>query len=175
MESKWSPFYFFKFILIWEWNFQGKVEVIAALLESGASCNASANNGCSPLHLAAQYGHCKACKLLLEYGADLSARQSDGCSPLDLACEFGREDVSSNNIKMDQLLVFLRLTLMKRIKISFFSFIFITLQWLVYFFNYICFRFFDYYFIITKQFICPINFNNMFITLDLLRSAVHFT
>jgi len=67
---------------------------VANLLQSGSKYNVCASNGVTPLHFAAQYGHCKVCRILLEYGADPARRDSGGSTCLDLACEFGRLEVS---------------------------------------------------------------------------------
>ena len=50
----------------------GSAEVVAALLDGGASVNATAGaamSGATALYLAAQYGHAHICRLLLRRGA----------------------------------------------------------------------------------------------------------
>jgi ankyrin repeat protein len=45
------------------------------LISCGADVNASADEGCTPLHIATFKGQCPAILLLLEAGADVNARQ----------------------------------------------------------------------------------------------------
>ncbi len=62
-----------------------------ALIENGANVNVSANNGTTPLHLAAVAIADEAAKALLKAGADINARDNNGNTPLLLACKRSSE------------------------------------------------------------------------------------
>ena len=59
---------------------------LAALLENGADVNMLDRSGCTPLHLAASFGHKAIVELLLVKGADIHARVN-GSTALHLAAE----------------------------------------------------------------------------------------
>lgn len=65
--------------------------ITLALIENGADVNAAANNGTTPLHLAAVNITEDAAKALVKAGADINARDNDGNTPLLLACKHGGE------------------------------------------------------------------------------------
>ncbi len=55
-----------------------------------ADVNAAAEDGLTPLHLAAAWGHDAVVELLLARRADLGARTTAGLTPLDLAAKHER-------------------------------------------------------------------------------------
>jgi ankyrin repeat protein len=61
------------------------VEVIAALISTGASPNCQNPGGMTPLHWAALNGQADRTKTLLEGGANPTLRNREGKTPLDLA------------------------------------------------------------------------------------------
>ena len=61
-----------EYLLLFIRSVAGSAEVVAALLDGGASVNATAGaamSGAKALYLAAQYGHAHICRLLLQRGA----------------------------------------------------------------------------------------------------------
>jgi uncharacterized protein len=77
----------------------GDVERLRTLLEADASlANAWSDDGFTPLHYAAFFGHPEAAKLLTERGADLEARSTNeqfalDASPLHSAAAAGEREV----------------------------------------------------------------------------------
>jgi ankyrin repeat protein len=69
----------------------GKVEIVRALLDSGAKVGARQQGGLTPLHGAAFEGSEEMIRLLLDHGADPDARNDAGKTPADLAREQGRK------------------------------------------------------------------------------------
>lgn len=65
--------------------------VSLALIENGANVSASANNGTTPLHLAAVTVTDDAAKALIKAGADINAQDNNGNTPLLLACKRSSE------------------------------------------------------------------------------------
>jgi len=55
------------------------------LLEQGANRDKAADNGNTPLHVAAKWLRLETAKLLMVYGADLNARTTWGQLPIDIA------------------------------------------------------------------------------------------
>jgi len=74
----------------------GSAEVVAALLDGGASVNATAGaamSGATALYLAAQHGHAHICRLLLRRGAWVDAPIAElHVTPLFVAAERGAID-----------------------------------------------------------------------------------
>jgi ankyrin repeat protein len=65
----------------------GEFDRVERLLEGGAAVNACSDDGWTPLHLAASFGHAKIAELLLAHDADVTARSknSNGNTPLHAA------------------------------------------------------------------------------------------
>jgi ankyrin repeat protein len=65
----------------------GEFDRVERLLASGAAANTLSDDGWTPLHLAAFFGHAKIVELLLSHGADVAARSrnSNGNTPLHAA------------------------------------------------------------------------------------------
>jgi ankyrin repeat protein len=65
----------------------GEFDRVERLLEGGAAVNACSDDGWTPLHLAAFFGHAKIAELLLAHDADVTARSrnSNGNTPLHAA------------------------------------------------------------------------------------------
>ncbi|XP_078384426.1 oxysterol-binding protein-related protein 1-like [Oculina patagonica] len=85
---------------------RGDLDTVLSLLQAKSSKNGSrssidinckgkskANQGWTPLHLAAYFGHMNVVKALLEKGADVNARNGMGDTPLHRAAFTGRADV----------------------------------------------------------------------------------
>ncbi|MCA9251335.1 MAG: ankyrin repeat domain-containing protein [Phycisphaerales bacterium] len=70
-------------------------ELVEYLVKQGAEVNAQANNGMSPLIVAASIDHIDAVKLLLEKGADKTAKDAKGQSAKDWAASRGYDRVVS--------------------------------------------------------------------------------
>ncbi len=66
------------------------VPIALSLIENGANVNAAANDGTTPLHLAAR-GPEESFKALIKAGADLNAQDNNGNTPLILACKWESE------------------------------------------------------------------------------------
>jgi uncharacterized protein len=64
---------------------RGDVEVIEALVLSGADVNALNEDGCTALHHAVAQGHLEAASRLLDLGAIVSVRDRFGNLPADVA------------------------------------------------------------------------------------------
>ena len=75
----------------------GNADTVRALIRGGASVNAVANTGSTPLFIAAQNGHAAACALLCEAGASVHAAKrvpgGGSLSCLDIARRNGRTAV----------------------------------------------------------------------------------
>lgn len=65
--------------------FWGRLEIAEMLIKHGASVNATAGKGVTPLHEAANVGNVELVRLLLEHGADTNAKDDKGETPLDWA------------------------------------------------------------------------------------------
>ena len=72
----------------------GQTEMVAWLLEQGASPDSRGQWGGTPLHLTAWAGHQKVAKVLLDGGADLEAKAAHGATPLALAAKRGQHEVT---------------------------------------------------------------------------------
>lgn len=69
----------------------GKVDLVAQLIEAGANVNAASINGVTPLHRAAQNGHLEVVRHLLTNGARPDAVSVQGSSAIDLARHAGHD------------------------------------------------------------------------------------
>ena len=58
-----------------------------------ASIAVADESGATPLHLAAEHGHAKACVRLLDLGAEVNVGNGTGASPLYMACQEGHASV----------------------------------------------------------------------------------
>ncbi len=75
---------------VWE----GRREIVRALIDSGAEINAERKNGFTPLHWAAYQGHLEIANMLLDAGAQVDALAS-GTTPLYWALAWKRNDVAA--------------------------------------------------------------------------------
>ncbi|KAH8995437.1 ankyrin repeat-containing domain protein [Lactarius akahatsu] len=80
-------------------SYHGRLEIVRALLDHGASANAENNQGETPLYLVSRGvydsqddGVCIA-RLLLERGGDANAQRKDNWTPLHAASYFGRPGI----------------------------------------------------------------------------------
>ena len=64
---------------------KGDIEAVKQHLAAGTDVNAKSEDGGTPLHLAAEYGHKEIVELLIAKGADVNATDEDGETPLDHA------------------------------------------------------------------------------------------
>ena len=79
---------------LWMASAMGHVEVVRALLPTGASVDLLGDGGSPPLHCASCSGHVEAVRALLSAGASVDlVRACDGTSPLFIACQAGHQDV----------------------------------------------------------------------------------
>ncbi|MEO8131376.1 MAG: ankyrin repeat domain-containing protein [Bryobacteraceae bacterium] len=67
--------------------------VFELLMQRGANVSAAANNGLTPLMMAAMTGHADALQALLAAGADARARAKDGRTAFSIARKSGRDQV----------------------------------------------------------------------------------
>eukprot|EP00899_Mesostigma_viride_P017210 jgi/Mesvir1/25490/Mv01748-RA.1 len=72
---------------------RGKAELVESYLKNGAVVNCRNQFRCTPLHWAAQLGHCNVAEVLLRFGAEVDARCVDGSTPLHHACREEAEEV----------------------------------------------------------------------------------
>ena len=68
---------------------EGDLNAVNRLLASGVSVNARGDDGYTPLHFAALYGHQQIVKLLISKGAKVNAKSSKGLTPLHGAAGAG--------------------------------------------------------------------------------------
>ena len=73
---------------------KSSLEIAQLLVNSGADVNVTDNEGCAPLHTAAQYGYREVAELLLGSSASLVAQNYDQETPLNLACAIGKLDMA---------------------------------------------------------------------------------
>ena len=64
-----------------------------SLLSLKATVDASDNNGCTALTLAAQWGHHEAIEVVLKAGAAVDREDKNDCTALTWAAREGRDDV----------------------------------------------------------------------------------
>lgn len=83
-------------LTIFEASAAGEVERIERLLDRGEPVNGFSNDGWTPLHLAAFFGHAKILEMLLGHDADVAAisRNSNGNTPLHAALAGNRKFVA---------------------------------------------------------------------------------
>jgi hypothetical protein len=72
----------------------GDAARVRELLRKGANVNARTENGITPLHWAAFWGHVDFVRLLLEHGAEVNAREENGWTPLHVAALTGHAEVA---------------------------------------------------------------------------------
>ncbi len=79
----------------------GNIKAVKQHLEAGVNVNVKADNGNTPLHNAAYYGHKEVAKLLIDKGAEVNAitklGRFEGRTPLDFA-------IAQNSTKNTDLL-----------------------------------------------------------------------
>ena len=63
----------------------GIANSIQALIDAGANCNATDEDGWTPLHYAAERGEAECIAVLLAAGADMSIKDNEGRTPFHLA------------------------------------------------------------------------------------------
>ncbi|KAI0262649.1 ankyrin repeat-containing domain protein [Russula aff. rugulosa BPL654] len=73
---------------------KSSLEIAQLLVNSGMDVNVTDNEGCAPLHAAAQSGYQEVAELLLGSSASLDARNYDQETPLNLACAIGKLDMA---------------------------------------------------------------------------------
>ena len=78
---------------------KGDAAAAAAILDSGASVDATTPDGWSALHLAAQHGHATSALVLLERGARVDASAQAGWTPLHLSAGVGHADLIAPLLK----------------------------------------------------------------------------
>ncbi|MDE3023407.1 MAG: ankyrin repeat domain-containing protein [Pseudomonadota bacterium] len=74
-------------------HFAANKEIAELLIANGANVNAKADDGTSPLHLAATNDNVSVARVLIEHGADVNAKDKKGVTPLDDAIMFGKKDM----------------------------------------------------------------------------------
>mmetsp|Transcript_18567 Transcript_18567/g.30940 ORF Transcript_18567/g.30940 Transcript_18567/m.30940 type:complete len:349 (+) Transcript_18567:108-1154(+) len=76
---------------------EGFTDMAALFISKGADCNVATTDqdNCTPLHIAAQFGHLKIIKLLVKNGANVNVKKkNDGVTPLFLAVRTLHEDIA---------------------------------------------------------------------------------
>ena len=69
---------------------EGHHETAGLLISQGATINAKAKNGLTPIHLCAQEDKTEVARLLVDSGADCDAETKAGYTPLHVAAHFGQ-------------------------------------------------------------------------------------
>lgn len=87
------------------------------MLEKGASAQATAKNGYTPLHIAGKKNQMEISSSLLSYKADPNAESRAGFSPLHLAAEEGHYEMTALLIENGSHVV-------KKFQLIFYNFIF---------------------------------------------------
>ena len=77
---------------------RGNLDIVAVLLDAGASIETKGTNGAHPLHLAALTNRPEVAALLIARGAELEARDNNGMTPLLIAA-------SNGNLEATQILL----------------------------------------------------------------------
>eukprot|EP00794_Sanderia_malayensis_P018856 gene18855-20756_t len=80
-------------------SYNGKLEVIKTLIESGGDVLARTNDGWQPLHCACRWNELDAALLLLENHADINSQTNGGQTPLHLAA------TSEDNARLIEMLL----------------------------------------------------------------------
>ncbi|RWS06564.1 26S proteasome non-ATPase regulatory subunit 10-like protein [Dinothrombium tinctorium] len=81
----------------------GHLDIVSALIESGANVNACNNNGQTSLHYAVSKNHVRIASLLTEHGADINARDNYGMTPLHRAAAKGHLPIVELLVKCNKL------------------------------------------------------------------------
>jgi ankyrin repeat protein len=67
----------------------GYVEVVNALIATGADVNKAINDGCTPIYEASSYGHLEVVQALIAAGADVNKAGNYGYTPISQASSYG--------------------------------------------------------------------------------------
>jgi hypothetical protein len=70
-----------------------RAEIAKCLLQNGAKIDVTDKNGCTALHIAAQYGCVKVVKYLLEHGANIETINKNGATALGMARQWERIEI----------------------------------------------------------------------------------
>ena len=73
----------------------GQTVVARLLIDNGANVGERNNEGTSPLHYAALFGHVGVARFLIDGGADPNEKNDAGITPLDLALAGGRSTTAN--------------------------------------------------------------------------------
>ena len=73
---------------------KGNIEAVKQHLAADADVNAKDEEGLTPLHLAASWGHKEVAELLIANGADVNAKDNQGRTPLDVAIELKQTEIT---------------------------------------------------------------------------------
>ncbi|CAG9461834.1 unnamed protein product [Pedinophyceae sp. YPF-701] len=79
--------------------YAGHVEVIKALLESGANAKAAAMDSTNALHFAAMKGHSEACRALINAGVSVNSKTRKGMMALHFASQGGHKELAQLLLK----------------------------------------------------------------------------
>ena len=71
----------------------GDLEIVEALVGSGADVNVTSDHGHFPLYCAAGHGHVETTRYLVEHGADLQARLGDGKTVIEWLKQYANHDL----------------------------------------------------------------------------------
>ena len=82
-------------VMHWAAEDESRAKLVGVIAARDAGLvNAQDNAGCTPLHVAAQFGREAAMQALLAAGADTNAQDTCGGTPLHLAVQYGGEAVA---------------------------------------------------------------------------------
>jgi ankyrin repeat protein len=71
----------------------GYVEVVNALIATGADVNKASNDGSTPMYSASSQGHLEVVQALIAAGADVNKANNDGYTPMFLTSHYGHLEV----------------------------------------------------------------------------------
>ena len=76
--------------------FNGHLDVVLEMINSGTDVNAAQDNGCTTLHLASADGHMDIVTALIGAGADVNATEDEdvGQTPLHFASDYGYANIA---------------------------------------------------------------------------------